>query len=183
MAEGWRRFARPGDPTRVLARRCLAFVVDATVVVLVLFLATRVTPGSIDSGSSCPVPVPKGKACFDYEDAAYVIDGADVIRFVIVVAVLLTAVLLVFRRVVGTTLGKWLFRVRVVDALGHPVSRWSSLLRSVCLPVDLLFVVLPIGLWLAILTPGHRRLGDFLGKSWVVRAAAVGRPPFPPGDP
>lgn len=173
----YHRFALPGDPTRVVIRRCLAFIVDALVVVLAILAVARITPGSVEIDGDCPTPVPKGDACFQWKQDAYLIDGRDALVYFVVLVVVLTLVLVVLRRVLGTTLGKWLFQIRVVDALGRAPGRGRAFLRTIALAADLITVVIPIGLWLALLTPGHRRIGDLVARTWVVRAEATGVPP------
>jgi uncharacterized RDD family membrane protein YckC len=165
------------DPTQVMTRRCFAFLIDGLVVVLLVAAAAFVTPSAVDVGDDCPDPVPSGDFCFDWEADAYEIDGGAFIIFVVVLGVLLTIVLLGSKRLTGASLGKTVFGIRVVDATGADPSAGRSVVRTLALGVDGLALVLPIGLWLALFTPGHRRVGDFLARTWVVRRDAVGTPP------
>jgi uncharacterized RDD family membrane protein YckC len=54
-----------------------------------------------------------------------------------------------------------------------------TFLRTLVLAVDLICIVLPVGLWVAMFSPHHRRLGDMVGETYVVRKLDVGRPVVP----
>jgi uncharacterized RDD family membrane protein YckC len=157
------------DPTRVVTRRGIAFMVDAVVVVIALWLAAQASRDFVDLPGDCPDPVPAGQACFEWNDDAYLIDGSGVVWFAVTLAVLLTLVLGVTRWRLGASVGKALMGIRVVDARGEPAGFWRGAVRTVALGVDLIALVLPIGLWLVLFTPGHRRVGDFLAGTSVVR--------------
>jgi len=157
------------DPMRVVARRCAAFVIDGVVILLVLWLAAQSSRDFVDVPGDCPDPVPAGDACFQWNEDAYVIDGHAVVWFALTLVVLLALVLGVTRWLMGASLGKALLGLRVVDARGEPAGFWRGAVRTAALGVDLIVVVLPIGLWLALFTPGHRRIGDFVAGTFVVR--------------
>lgn len=165
------------DPTKVVMRRCGAFFVDALTIVLVILFAVLVTPGSVDIEGDCPDPVPDGEACLQWNQDAYRIDGRAFLLFLVVLVVLLAAVIVGTKRFTGASAGKTLFGIRVVDATGDHAGFWRGVVRTVALAVDAFTLLLPIGLWLALFTPGHRRVGDFLAGTSVVRSNAVGRPP------
>ena len=59
---------------------------------------------------------------------------------------------------------------------GSPAGPLRSLVRAVAWVVDGIALLLPIALWSAWFTPGHRRVGDWLAGTFVVRrpAASVG---------
>jgi uncharacterized RDD family membrane protein YckC len=54
-----------------------------------------------------------------------------------------------------------------------------TFLRTLVLAVDLICIVLPVGLRVAMFSPHHRRLGDMVGETYVVRKLDVGRPVVP----
>ncbi|HEV2310940.1 MAG TPA: hypothetical protein VGU73_10465, partial [Acidimicrobiia bacterium] len=56
-----------------------------------------------------------------------------------------------------------------------------SIARSVAWVVDGIALLVPVALWLAILTPGHRRFGDFLAGTFVVPSTRRGLPVSLPG--
>jgi len=164
------------DPTKVVTRRCLAFLVDAPIVVLIVAFVAFVTPGAFDVEGDCPVPAPGGEACVQWKDDAYRIDGRSFLVFALLLVVLLVIVLGGTKRMTGASPGKALFGIRVVDAAGDHAGFWRGVLRTAALVVDAVTLLLPIGLWLVLFTPGHRRIGDHLAGTWVVRADAVGVP-------
>ena len=161
------------DAIRVVARRCVAFLIDAAVIVIVLWLAAQASRDFVDVPGDCPDPVPSGHACFQWYDEAYVIDGWAVVWFALTLIVLLVLVLGVTRWLLGDSLGKAMLGIRVVDAQGEPAGFWRGAVRTVALAVDLIVLVLPIGLWLVLFTPGHRRIGDFLAGTHVVRRREI----------
>lgn len=161
---------------RVLARRCAAFLIDAVVIVIVLWLAAQASRDFVDVPGDCPDPVPAGDACVQWNEDAYVIDGHAIVWFALTLVVLLALVLGVTRRLMGASLGKALLDIRVVDARGEPAGFWRGAVRTAALGVDLIVLVLPIGLWLALFTPGHRRIGDFVAGTFVVRKGVAATP-------
>ena len=163
------------DPTRVVTRRCIAFAIDSLAVVAVIWIAAQASRDFVDVGGDCPDPVPARHACFQWNDDAYLIDGRSFWRFVVTFVVLLGLVLVVTRWRLGASLGKALLGIRVVDARGEPAGFWRGGVRTAALGVDLITLLLPVGLWLALFTPGHRRVGDFLAGTRVVRRDAVPR--------
>ena len=152
-------------------------MIDGLVVVSSFAVAALVTPGAVDVDGACPDQVPDGDACFEWNQDAYVVDGPAFVVFALVGTALLILAFVVLRRLTGTTPGRSLLDIRVVDGQGRPAGFGRSAVRTTALAVDLLTVVLPIGLWLALFTPGHRRVGDYLAGTYVVRRDAVGRPP------
>jgi len=76
----------------------------------------------------------------------------------------LVVYLCVAQAYVGTTLGKALFGLRVQRLEGGRVGIVRAVARNLFLPFDLLL----IGLVLAVITPRHRRIGDFVAGTEVV---------------
>ena len=56
---------------------------------------------------------------------------------------------------------------------GSPAGPLRSLVRAVAWVVDGIALLLPIALWSAWFTPGHRRVGDWLAGTFVVRRTAA----------
>ncbi|HEX6310416.1 MAG TPA: RDD family protein [Acidimicrobiia bacterium] len=164
------------DPTRVVGRRCAAFAIDGITVVVVIWIAAQATRDVVDVRGACPDPVPAGRACVEWSGDAYLISGRAFVWFVVTLVALLVVVMGFVRWRFGASLGKVLLGIRVVDAHGSRPGFWRGALRTAALGVDAIAVLLPIGLWLALLTPRHRRVGDFLAGTFVVRRDAVGAP-------
>jgi uncharacterized RDD family membrane protein YckC len=173
-----------GDPTRVVGRRCVAYVVDVFLVVLIL-LALFVAPGDVrKTAEGCPRPVPGGHSCFQFKTTGYLVADRAIFGFVGTAVLLVIVLFIVPQAVAGASPGKLVMGIRVVrpdgQAPGLARSIVRSIVRSIAWVVDGIALLLPVALWLAILTPGHRRCGDFLAGTFVVPSAARGhRVPTP----
>ena len=69
----------------------------------------------------------------------------------------------------GKTVGKRLVQIRVQGADGTPPSLGASLVRNLLRLVDWLPMLYPVGIVAVVLSDEHRRLGDRLGDTVVVR--------------
>jgi uncharacterized RDD family membrane protein YckC len=69
----------------------------------------------------------------------------------------------------GRTPGKRALRLRVVDARGLPVSLYQSLVRNIARVLDFAPAFYGIGAIVTLLSPTHRRLGDIIADTLVVR--------------
>jgi uncharacterized RDD family membrane protein YckC len=165
----------PADPTRVVGRRCLAYAVDLALVALVLISVLLVAGDVTKFPNGCPTPVPSGHSCFSYHSAGYLIRnralGWCALTFVLTVALFFVLP----EAIAGTSPGKAVLGIRVVRADGSPPGLVRSLLRGAAWVVDGLALLLPLGLWLLLLTPGHRRVGDYVAGTYVVHRADTGR--------
>jgi uncharacterized RDD family membrane protein YckC len=75
----------------------------------------------------------------------------------------------------GASPGKALLGIRVVRPDGTKSGVLRSLVRALCWVIDGLSILLPIALWTAWFTPGHRRVGDLAAGTFVVRAGTEDR--------
>jgi uncharacterized RDD family membrane protein YckC len=173
------------DPTKALWRRIFAYILDLFVGLLIaLVVATAF--GDVDSFDArrCPADVPGGRTCIDLtsdsvddedeqilliDTSALLIAGGTWIAWVLVNDVVLQGA-------TGATVGKFITAARVVRPDGTPPGYLKALGRTLVLIVDTISVVLPIGLWVAIFSRGHRRLGDMAAGTYVVKAQYAGRP-------
>jgi uncharacterized RDD family membrane protein YckC len=164
-----------GDPTRVVWRRCLAYGVDLLLIAVVL-VAVLVVAGDVTKlVNGCPSPVPAGRSCLSYHSTGYLIRNRALGWCAFTFVVTFVVAFVVPEAIAGASPGKALLRIRVVRADGSPPGVLRSVLRAAAWLVDGLALVLPVGLWLVIFTPGHRRVGDFVAGTFVVRRAAAGR--------
>jgi uncharacterized RDD family membrane protein YckC len=163
------------DPTQVIWRRCFAFGTGLLVTGLVLVGTVYIAGDVRTMKSGCPHPVPAGRACVEYRSTAYLMRGSVFIWFAVALIGLVLVVTVVPQVVAGTSLGKALFGIRVVRADGSQPGFFRSSIRVAAWLIDALSILLPIGLWLAIFTPGHRRVGDYLAGTYVVERSAAGR--------
>jgi uncharacterized RDD family membrane protein YckC len=177
----------PEDPTKALWRRIFAYLVDSFVgslIVLVIFFAFA-DVDTIDA-RDCPDDLPSGRACIDASSGDT--DDVDIVLFDVgagfaaagagVLYLLLNAVVL--QGTTGATVGKFLTGARVVkDDGSYPPGMGRAFVRMVLLIVDGISLILPLGLWVAMFSRGHRRIGDMVANTYVVKAPYAGRP-LPP---
>ena len=164
------------DPTQVVLRRTVAYLVDALLIAAILLVTIWVTGDVKRSSQGCPDPIPKNHSCIDYNHQALVVNNRVFVWFTLLVIVLFTLFFGLIPGITGASPGKSLLGIRVVRADGTKPGWKRGLLRSVCWGLDGLMLVLPTAMWLAALTPRHRRLGDYAAQTYVVRRDAAGRP-------
>jgi uncharacterized RDD family membrane protein YckC len=174
-ARGWLTPDRH-DPTQVVVRRTVAYVVDALLIAGILLVVIWITGDVQRSPTGCPDPIPKGKSCLDYGKQALIVNNRAFIWFAVSLVTLFVLVFVVTQGITGASPGKSVLGIKVVRADGSRPGWKRSLLRAVCWGVDGLLLLLPAGLWLALLTPRHRRVGDYAAQTYVVRRGAAGRP-------
>ena len=164
------------DPTQVVLRRIVAYVVDALLIAGILLVVIWVTGDVKRSPNGCPDPIPQGKSCLGYGDQAFIVNNRAFVWFLVSLVTLFILVFVVTQGITGASPGKSVLGIQVVRADGSKPGWKRSLLRAVCWGVDGLLLVLPTGLWLAMFTPRHRRVGDYAAQTYVVRRGAAGRP-------
>lgn len=80
---------------------------------------------------------------------------------------------------VGTTIGKWMCGLRIVDHRGRrPIGLSRAFLRLAAYSIS--SVTLGMGHILILLRPDHRALHDILAGTWVVRNSAASSPSATP---
>jgi uncharacterized RDD family membrane protein YckC len=164
------------DPTQVVLRRAVAYLLDALLIALILVVVIWITGDVQRSSHGCPDPIPKGRSCLGQGDQALIVNNDVFFWFFLSLVVLFVLVFAVIPGITGASPGKSLLKLRVVRPDGTKPGWKRGLVRSACWGVDALALVLPVGLWLAMLTPRHRRLGDYVARTYVVRQDAAGRP-------
>lgn len=172
------------DPTKALWRRIFAYIIDGFVAsVIVLALAAAL--GDIDTidARSCPDDLPDGRVCVDgssvganEDDEVYLIDTSAVV--IAAGAALAWSLVnnVLLQGTTGATVGKFITAARVVKPDGSPCGLGRAFVRTLLLIVDTISCILPIGLWVAIFSRGHRRLGDMAADTYVVKARYAGQP-------
>lgn len=73
----------------------------------------------------------------------------------------------------GQTIGKRLLRIRVVKADGSPVGLFESAVRNLLRVIDFLPLCYPVGMISMLVDRRHRRLGDLLAGTMLVREEQI----------
>lgn len=71
----------------------------------------------------------------------------------------------------GATLAKRLLYIEITDLKGNKMTFKQALIRTAFRALELMPVILPIGVWVIIISPSNRRLGDYLAKTACFRRA------------
>lgn len=162
------------DPTRVVTRRCIALMIDAFLLAAIPVLTIYLVGHAHVRRGDCPDPLPAGRNCIGFKDQAMLIDKDS---FFLVLAILVVLYLVLFvtvQGVTGASPGKALLGIRVVRPDGTKPGVLRSGVRVLAWAIDGLLLLVPVALWSAWFTPGHRRVGDWLAGTYVVRGR--GRP-------
>src|SRR3954454_6189460 len=184
-------YAYPGavpysDPTAVQGRRIGAFFIDAailTVVAVVLFFpfhseesrtqALREGKCHITSNTfNDSVTTTCDGFTFESEGTVYFADPAWFWANLAVSA----AYYVVLQGILGATLGKLMVGLRVVRPDGSIAHVGWAGLRWLFFFVDGPLTFFICGLVTFLVSKGHRRVGDMIASTYVVRAASVGQP-------
>jgi RDD family len=125
--------------------------------------------------------VHNGGTCFNVNDTVYFNEGVPAAGSLIGLGLALL-VFVLLQGLAGFTPGKLATGIRTVKADGTIVGIPKAFLRWVMLIVDGQPCGLPlVGFITGLTTQGHRRVGDMVAKTFVVRASAVGSPIVVPG--
>jgi uncharacterized RDD family membrane protein YckC len=165
------------DPTRVVTRRCVALLVDALLLALIPTVTALVVGHADLRKGVCPDPLPAGRDCIGFKQQVMLIDKSAFFLFVGLLVLLYLVVFVTVQGLTGASPGKALLGIRVVRADGTTPGWARSLARVIAWLVDGLVLLLPVALWSAWFTPGHRRVGDWIADTYVVRSRV--RPPRP----
>ena len=182
MASG---YVRPRDPTQVVGRRVVAYVVDGLIALIAVMFALALVHHDHYlrvPKDACPIlnaqsPAPdaaSGTICVVVGDQAFVWTRGAFRTAVGAGAFVGMLDLVVVQAITGASIGKLLLGLRVVDDLGRRASLGRVLVRWLLLIVD--GGIFLIGLVTALSTRSHRRVGDFVAGTYVVAAESAGRP-------
>ncbi len=184
------------DPTAVFGRRFLALLIDAALVLIPTFLvltasfeyfsAEALDARGVSGEQFCDQVLDGDGFCADFTD----IDGIERVYFADSVSSGSTllywgatfGMLVVLQGLTGWTVGKLITGIRVVQEDGRPPGFGKALVRWLLWIVDGFPYFLPlVGFIVGLTTVGHRRVGDMVAKTFVVRASAAGSPVVVPG--
>jgi uncharacterized RDD family membrane protein YckC len=183
---GYRDAVPPGvDPTKALWRRIFAYVIDAALGTLIA-LAVAGALGDVDTADArrCPDQLPDDRLCVDLtsgtgdddDEQILLIDTSAVLIAAGAWLVWVVANNVLLQGTTGATVGKFVTGARVVRPDGGRPGIGKALVRTLLLIIDTISLILPLGLWVAMFSRGHRRIGDMAAGTYVVKARYAGRP-------
>jgi uncharacterized RDD family membrane protein YckC len=189
------------DPTKVLFRRYLAYLVDFLVILLIAVLALAFT-GESNTPEELNADADQVKRYEQHDNGTYhvffrdvpvledevgilVVEEKDLQKVFLAAAAAWVLLYVGLQGFTGATVGKGAAGIRTVKKDGDPPGILRALVRSILLPIDSLpsapFLPL-VGTIFAVATTGNKRLGDLLGGTYVVDKDARGRPVFASGS-
>jgi uncharacterized RDD family membrane protein YckC len=182
--------ASPADPTAVMGRRSVAWIIDVLLFFLVAsffgptplspFALYEKVPSGFDYGDACSQIYDRGDdvaACQEYFGRAYYIDNTDAIVASLVTLAYFLLIPVLLQGLKGFTPGKGIMGVRAVDEQGQVPGIGKALVRSLMWIVDAAPWVIPlVAPIVAFTSKGHRRVGDMAAKTFVIGKADMGRP-------
>ncbi len=188
-----------GDPTSVVGRRIVAYIVDSIIIFaifVVAFLALAESDltnfdadtlerideafGDSDADDEFLSTWDIGRAVggfvtFDDDELNIgIVEGGSFWAVTLVGLAASVGFLILMQGATGATPGKAMLGIRTVREDGQPPGLGKAIVRWLLLFVDA-FLILP-GLITALASKGHRRIGDMAAGTYVVRKEAAGQP-------
>ncbi len=168
------------DPTKVVGRRVVAFIIDGIILSLVssaIFFAMADTEEDhLKSLASGDIEIDETLyGNFEISGDEYSIAGSDFWIYVGIVLLIGILYRWVLPGLKGWTPGKLMLGIRVVGENGQFAGIWRNAVREILWIIDGLFVYL-VGFITAMTTKRHQRVGDLVAKTFVIQADAVGSP-------
>jgi hypothetical protein len=182
--------ALPADPTSVIGRRIGAVLIDGAVV---LGPSIAVLTADLEYLEEDELPFGADRFCEDYldtvDDTNVCIEGFDGNAyfgepgggFLLTLAALTIGMYVLLQGLTGWTLGKLITGIRVVREDGSRPGLGRAAVRWLMWIVDGLPFLGLVAFITSLTTTGHRRVGDMVAKTFVVRAGAAGQPVLVPG--
>lgn len=176
-------YAERRDPTAVIGRRVVAYIIDLVVPTALFFILFAATATSVDKQNTifegrniCDLLRNSSNAsvCFEGNNTAFTLKGGEAALVILVPLLVGLANWVFVQSATGASVGKMITGLRVVDANGEPAGIGRNLLRWVFLLIDGICGVL--GLVVAAVTTPHRRVGDFVAGTYVVQRDSTGSP-------
>lgn len=180
------------DPTAVMWRRVLAGLIDAALILVPTIMLFTANLEYLEVGQMGQPPAEfcddwmdqRGGFCFDLadvDDRVYFTDSVQPGATIYYWGGTL-AMLVILQGLTGFTIGKLLTGVRAVREDGRPPGLAKAFVRWFLWIVDAFPYFVPLlGPIVALTTQGHRRVGDMVAKTFVVRRSTAGAPIAVPG--
>jgi hypothetical protein len=181
--------AMGADPTKVMGRRVVATLIDGTLVLgpviayssseLTYVTKDQIAPRTLTTFCDSYIQANDGSVCFRLGDSAYYGSGGAGPSLVLMgLAVVMFVVL---QGLTGWTVGKLITGIRTVREDGQNAGLLKCLIRWLMWIVDGLPFAGLVGFIVGLTTTGHRRVGDMVAKTFVVRSTAAGHAVQIPG--
>jgi uncharacterized RDD family membrane protein YckC len=180
--------AMGADPTKVMGRRVIASLIDGTLVIVPAALIAssqfeyleRSELNGVTPTAYCSQYIDQvGGFCVSVGDRVYFDKGGagpSVTLFGLAIVMFV-----VLQGLTGWTVGKLITGIRTVREDGQKAGLLKCLIRWLMWIVDGLPFAALVGFIVALTSSGHRRVGDMVAKTFVVRSTSVGQPVFVPG--
>jgi uncharacterized RDD family membrane protein YckC len=181
---------RDPDPTNVRGRRIGAVFIDFALLLIPSLLIASWSLEKRTDVTSCDQVEASIKSCITLGNDIYVATGGRIVAWQLLSALLGVVYYVILQGLTGSTIGKRLVGVRVVDAAGavcgvpRAMVRYLPLLLPALIPVvgPALGGLIALAEFILILANRrHQRMGDLMAKTFVVRHEAVGQP-VPAGE-
>jgi uncharacterized RDD family membrane protein YckC len=176
-------YGAPRDPTAVVGRRIVAYLIDGLLVLIALLVVLSMskhdtfTNAPADACSILRARHAGGSyhvTCLHILSRGWLWKRSDFLIAVDVAAFVGILNIVVLQAVTGSSAGKHALGLVVVDVHGDPAGFGRTIVRSLLLVLD--GGIFPIG-WIAVLsTRLHRRIGDLAAGTFVVAKASAGQP-------
>jgi hypothetical protein len=175
------------DPTNVMGRRIGAVLIDGALVLTptIVVFSSQMQQYEYDSTSqaqdSCDVfnRRTENGVCVNAGSTIYFADSIGAAPYVLFGVSI--ALFVVLQGLTGWTIGKLVTGVRLVNGDGRRAGIGRALVRWLLWVIDSLPFLWLVGLITSLSTTGHRRVGDMVAKTFVVRKEAAGHPVLIPG--
>ncbi|NLD77696.1 MAG: RDD family protein [Acidimicrobiales bacterium] len=183
-------YTSPADPTDVVGKRIGAWIIDLIIYIIFAVALTAVTGGVEIRSGDRPNEVSAELFCDDWRaqndgfcsftentDGTYDITTIEGGTGGLVQWLGHLVAYSVIQGLLGGSLGKLALGLRVVDEQGKVVGIGRSFVRTIAWIGDAITCGLPIvGGVMMVSNKGHRRLGDMIAGTYVVKKESVGRP-------
>jgi len=168
------------DPTNVMGKRIVAYLIDALLTTGVLVAVLALTKNNAYTGApagACQALKDttdfRGQ-CFQFGSRVYTWDGGRAGVAYLIAAIVSASNNVVLQGITGASVGKMILGLRVVNGQGGVCGIGRAFVRWIFLLIDSICLV--VGLIIASVTHPHRRVGDMVGGTYVVGLASVGQP-------
>ena len=168
-----------GDPTAVMGRRIVAYIIDSLLFSGVFVAAMALTKNHVYTGApsgACQTLRDGGFTgqCVQFGSRVYTWKSGGAAAGYGISALVGFIDFVLLQGITGASVGKLIMSLRVVDGQGAPCGVGRAFVRWLLLLVDSGCII--VGLLVALLTHPHRRVGDLVAGTYVVGLADVGRP-------